>query len=289
MGAGKESGMKHNWLESDLVDLGKMTDEALAARMGVSMPTVRRERLRRGIAASKPHPVVKPWTSDDLALLGKMTDEALGLLTGRATTAVQQKRMSLGISAVRKKPPVNWSDEDLADLGKIPDRKIAKRKGVTPATVFQKRQDLGITACPMELRESRSTWRESDIALFGTMTDGQVGKLINRPMKSVTQERLRLGIAAYAVPKTSMDLLPARSRLTVAWGALKELEQQRFFEVLAQEYQERTGRKLTLEKLSKLTYVDLKLLQSWFKSTDSFFLLPLNTRHHLWLALSYCI
>ncbi|WP_055137519.1 hypothetical protein [Pseudomonas corrugata] len=281
--------MKHHWLESDLADLGKITDEALAARIGVSMPTVRRERLRRGIAASKPHPTIVPWTPEDLALLGTITDESLGRLTGRATTAVQQKRLSLGISPVRKKPPVNWTNEDMAEFGRIPDSKIAKRKGVSTSVVFEKRQSLGIEACPMDLRDSRSTWRESDVALFGTMSDVQVGKRIKRPTKSVTQERLRLGIAAYAVPKTSMDLVPARSRLTVAWRALKDLEQKKFFEILAHEYQERTGRKLTLEKLSKLTYVDLKSLQKWFKSVDCFFPLPLTTRHHLWLALAFSI
>lgn len=281
--------MKHPWLESDLADLGKMTDEALAGRIGISMQTVRRERLRRGIGAFKPHPEFKPWSPEELALLGSMTDEALGRQTGRATTAVQQRRLSLGIDAVRKRPPVEWSAEDIADLGQIPDSKIAKRKGITAAVVFQKRQALGIPACPIVLRDPRSTWTESDIALFGTMSDVQVGKLIGRPTKSVTQERLRLSIAAYTVPKTSIDLMPARSRLTIAWGALKELEQQRFFEVLAEEYQERTGRKLTLEKLSKLTYVDLKSLQSWFNPADSFFLMPISTRHHLWLALAFCV
>lgn len=281
--------MKHQWSEADVANLGTMTDTALATKMGISMPTVRRERLRRGIAAFKPHPMVIPWTAEDLALLGTMTDEALAHLTGRKTTAVQQKRLSLGISPVLKRPPVEWTPEDLAQFGQIPDRTIAKRKGTTPATVFQKRQELGIAPCPIEFRESRSTWRESDIALFGTMTDEQVSKQIGRSRKSVTQERLRLGIAAYTVPKNSMHLMPARSRLTVAWGALKDLEQKRFFEVLADEYQERTGRKLTLEKVANITYLDLQSLRNWFHGPDSFFILPPAVRHHIWLAIAFTI
>lgn len=281
--------MKHNWRDEDISSLGKRTDKALAQQIGVDMQTVRRERIRRGIAAFKPHPETKPWTPEHLALLGTMTDEALGRLTLRPTTAVQQKRLSLGIEPVRKRPPIDWSKDNLADLGKVSDRKIAKRMGVTPATVFQKRQDLDIPPLPLELRESRSTWSESDTALFGTMTDVQVSKRISRPVKSIKQERLRLGIAAYTMPKTSMDRIPPRSGLTVAWGALKDLKQRQFFEILGREYQERTGRKLTLEKLSKVTYLELGSLQNWFQSPDEFFVLPLTTRHHIWLAIAYSI
>lgn len=281
--------MKYFWLESDAADLGKLTDKALAARIGISMQTVRRERIRRGIQAFKPHPEVIPWCEEDLALLGTMTDEALARRTGRQTTAVQQKRLSLNIPPVKKRPLVKWTAEELALLGSISDRELARRKGVSIPIVFRKRQELGIAPLPVQLRESRSAWSESDIAMFGTMTDAEVSRRTGRPLKSVKQERLRRGIAAFTVPKLSMDLIPARSGLTVSWGALKELEQHRFYEVLVHEYQERTGRQLTLEKVSKITYLDLQSLRNWFAAPDSFFVLPLTARHHIWLAIAFTI
>jgi hypothetical protein len=281
--------VKHSWCDEDLADLGKLTDKALAHRMGVDMATVRRQRIRLGISAFKPHPVVKPWTAEEVALLGTMTDQALGRITERETTAVQQKRQSLKIPAMKKKPPVVWSDEDLAELGQVPDQQIAKRKGISSQTVWAKRQELGIAALPLKLRDSRSTWTAADIALFGTMTDAQVSVITGRPEKSVLQERLRLHIAAYTIPVTSMHAVPARSGLTVSWGALVDLGQREFFGVLAGEYQERTGRKLTLRKLSKLTLWDEGRLKSWFQSQDEFFALPITARHHIWLAVAYSV
>lgn len=281
--------MKHVWTDVDLADLGKLTDKALAQRIGVDMTTVRRLRIKQGIPPFKPQPVVKPWTETEIALLGTMPDQALGRMTGRETTAVQQKRQSLKIPAVRKRPAVSWSDEDLTELGKVADQKIAKRKGISAQTVWSKRKELGIPALPLKLRDSRSTWTADDIALFGTMTDAQVSLITGRPEKSVLQERLRLHIAAYTIPVTSMHAIPARSSLTVLWGDLRELGQHEFFTVLAGEYQQRTGRKLSLRKLAKLTLWDEVQLKNWFQSPDEFYALPLTARHHIWLAIAYSI
>jgi hypothetical protein len=86
-----------------------------------------------------------------------------------------------------------------------------------------------------------------------------------------------------------MHAIPARSRLTVLWGNLRDLDQREFFNVLAGEYQERTGRKLTLKKLSKLTLWEESQLKNWFQSLDEFYPLPLTARHHIWLALAYSV
>lgn len=281
--------MKHVWRDEDLADLGRITDKALAGRIGVDMQTVRRQRLKCAIPACKPHPDVKPWTAEEISLLGTMPDEALGRITGRKTTTVQQKRQSLKIAAVRKKPPVAWSDEDLAMLGKQPDHRIAHRKGVSPHTIWLKRQELGIPAFPLPLRAGRSTWLTEDIALFGTMTDAQVATITGRPEKSVLQMRLRLCIAAYTIPATSMHAIPARSGLTLSWGRLVDLGQREFFSVLADEYRERTGRKLTIQKLAKLTLWNERQLKNWLQSPDELYVLSLTTRHHIWLAVAYSI
>ena len=74
---------RFRWTTKLVALLGRLPDEAVALRAGVSAPTVRDERHRRGIEPFRRRGPVVTWTEEMVALLGTDTDavvaDALGL------------------------------------------------------------------------------------------------------------------------------------------------------------------------------------------------------------------
>lgn len=119
--------------------LGTDTDEAVAAKMGLSFSTVIKRRKLAGIPAFK---TGYGWTPKTIALLGTMTDAAIAIATGKTKASVHQKRTKLGIPAFREQKV--WSEDEIKLLGTDADKAIAVQVGRTEASVRMARVERGI-------------------------------------------------------------------------------------------------------------------------------------------------
>ena len=125
--------------------LGRLTDYAIAKKLGIDAQTVRHRRLLLGIeSASKGGVIAREWTAEEIALLGTMTDIDVGLAIGRNRRAVSLKRRQLGIESYVVKTSVAGDPEVLELLGKVPDKAIAELFGLHPATIAAYRARHGI-------------------------------------------------------------------------------------------------------------------------------------------------
>jgi len=153
---------------SQVEDLGRVSDRAVARRLSVSEPTVRRARQSLGIK-----PSWQPVSREDFiaAGAGKATDAEVGERLGLSREAVKERRVALGIKAFdsqrarmrrartearrlaatarreQRKPTspigIDWDREP---LGKMMDRQLAVALGVSVNAVFAARAKRGIPA-----------------------------------------------------------------------------------------------------------------------------------------------
>lgn len=113
---------RFRWTANLVALLGRLSDEDVARRAGVSSPTVRDERRRRSIAPFCRRGPVVTWTDDMLALLGTDTDAAVAEALGLTADSVNYRRRVLGIPAYGAgawgpRSKVRWRPAMLALLG----------------------------------------------------------------------------------------------------------------------------------------------------------------------------
>jgi len=138
------------WPDELAALLGKISDEKLARRAGISSGTVTRERRRRGIEAFWPPRGPVEWTPEMISLIGNESDGVVGRELGLSRTTIRRKRELLGISPYTPPPSsavesaIPWEPEDLALLGTMPDKEVAQQLGISVASAMLKRQTLKI-------------------------------------------------------------------------------------------------------------------------------------------------
>jgi DNA-binding CsgD family transcriptional regulator len=188
------------WPEELAALLGKISDEKLARRAGISPETVARERRRRGIESFRPLRGPIEWTPEMISLIGLESDGVVGRELGLSRTTIRVKRELLGIPPYTPPPSsavesaIPWEPEDLALLGTMPDRALAKELGICASSVMLKRQTLKIP--PFKPPTRPLEWTEEMLALLGEVPDSQVAELYGISEKTVGAKRFRLGIPA---------------------------------------------------------------------------------------------
>ena len=173
---------KHQWTGEENALLGKIPDQEIAERLGLTRNAVAEQRLRLGIRRSP-----RPWTDAELALLGTASDAKVARMIKRGAGAVTRKRNSLGIRAAGDIP---WTDEEIALLGTASDREIALRLSKTKCVVQAERDRRGIA--PFFER-----WTEEELSWLGTDTDEVVAKALGRTKIAVQLRRKKAGVPAF--------------------------------------------------------------------------------------------
>jgi DNA-binding CsgD family transcriptional regulator len=206
------------WPEELAALLGKISDEKLGRRAGISPETVARERRRRGIESFRPLRGPIEWTPEMISLIGTESDGVVGRELGLSRTTIRRKRELLGLPPYTPPPSsavesaILWKQEDLALLGTMSDRAVAKELGISAGSVILKRQTLKIP--PFKPPTRPLEWTEEMLALLGQVSDSQIAYLYGISEKTVGGKRMRLGIpgvvAAGAVVSTPelIELLP---------------------------------------------------------------------------------
>jgi len=181
--------------------LGRIPDQELARRAGVSLSTVATERQRRGIEAcyAKRDPI--RWTPEMIERLGTASDREVAEELKIPRSCVRRKRTLLGIppffptQAHVRPRTAKWTRKNLALLGKVIDKELARRMKVNYTTINRKRQQLGIPPCRPPAH--RIEWTEEMLALLGKVCDSTVAGRYGISSFSVFRKRRELGIPPY--------------------------------------------------------------------------------------------
>jgi len=186
------------WTPETLALLGHRTDDEVAEITGLSLGTVFRERIRRGIVAFKARRPRVAWTAAMIALLGTDTDASVAAALDVSPGAVNRKRRMLAITAFAPRagepPGITWTRQIVDRLGTVPDGEIAAELHVSTTTVQFKRQMLGIA--PFVEAPDRVLWTDSMLAALGTAPDREVAGRLGISITTVKHKRRELGIAA---------------------------------------------------------------------------------------------
>jgi len=86
--------MARRWTESEIALLGKMTDEDIARKLGISATAVALKRKTLGIP---PFGDRSRWGATELGMLGRYADKEIARITGRKLGEIQRKREALGL------------------------------------------------------------------------------------------------------------------------------------------------------------------------------------------------
>lgn len=87
----KNPGRGHRWTPAALKALGRVADDVLASRLGLSVSTVQAKRQKLGIRFM----VKRPWTPEEIEVLLQFSNAEVARQTGRTAVAVKQQRMFL--------------------------------------------------------------------------------------------------------------------------------------------------------------------------------------------------
>lgn len=110
--------------------LGTDTDQVIAQKMGLSLPSVAKRRKELNIPAYGP---AKYWTPEVIAMLGKKTDADIAKIICKNKMVVLKKRHELGIPPFREQKA--WTEDEIKLLGTDSDKLIAQQIGRTEASV----------------------------------------------------------------------------------------------------------------------------------------------------------
>lgn len=175
---------------------GRVPDQVLADRAGVSIATAVAARRRLKIAPYAPRRAPIEWTKDQIALLGTASDRAVAAELELDHRSVYRKRTMLGIPPFGPSKEVEghrWSLAELALLGKRSDRHVARAVGVSHAAVAYKRDALGIA--PFAPPPKRVKWPRKLEAKLGRVTDALLVRRLKVDKNTVRRKREALGIA----------------------------------------------------------------------------------------------
>jgi hypothetical protein len=142
--------------------LGKMSDCALALRLGVSSAAVRKARLKLDV----PTYFSSRWQN---VPLGKVPDKEIASQTGISRRSVSRARHNVGLHGPST---INW--DRVVELGKITDTAIGISLGVDPSVVGAARRLRGIPAANRKyttLEGEPATFPEALIDLFWHKTN----------------------------------------------------------------------------------------------------------------------
>ena len=150
----------HEWTGEEVALLGKVPDEEVARRLGLSYEVVGYRRRRLGIPpCRRPGRTGNAWTPETEKLLGAMSDGQVATLSGQSRAYVAQRRRSLGIPAFS--PP-------------RPDGTLIR---VDAQKIRARREALGLTRFAL--------------AGHNTALAAHLGMLENGAVRSVTPKTLR--------------------------------------------------------------------------------------------------
>lgn len=188
---------RFRWTSKLVALLGRIPDEEVALRAGVSAPTVRDERSRRGIASFRRRGPVVTWTEAMLALLGTDIDAAVADGLGLTAYSVNHRRRVLGIPAYGggaggSRSRVRWRPRMLALLGTASDNVVAKRLGLTRQVVWWKRQQLGIRSFAPPILAV--VWPKAVLSGLGRRRDTDIARELGVRPATVLKKREQLGI-----------------------------------------------------------------------------------------------
>ncbi len=229
---------KFNWTPEIEAQLGTMSDQRLAEKLGVSSALVHKRRKLLGIAA-KGNTVANDWTPAMDALLGTMSDRETAEMLGLSKAAIRIRRIGLGIPIKELPRPVptnkfNWTPEIEAQLGTMSDWQLAEKLGVSRAHVANRRKLLGITSkvdpratSVKKFDPFKFNWTPERDALLGTDHDKVIGQLLGISHTSIRVRRNILNIAPYvkipsarewSVDQDALLGTAPDSKLAAQWG-----------------------------------------------------------------------
>jgi biotin operon repressor len=188
------------WTPELLALLGQRPEREVAARAGVALNTVVKERRRRRI---EPFLRMRPrvvWTAEMVAALGTDTDPSVAAQLGIPKHCVQRKRSLLGIPPYRLRAGPGsqghpWSPEELALLGRMSDGDVGREIGLSGSAVSWKRRRLGIS--PFQPAPRTIDWTGERLAVLGTLYDEEVAERLGVSEETVNEHRRQLGIASH--------------------------------------------------------------------------------------------
>jgi hypothetical protein len=201
------------WTPALVALLGRRPDWEVAARAGISVPTVRSERKRRGLSAFCLKGKDVEWTEAMISRLGTDIDRLIAAELGLHHASVSYKRVLLKIPAFGGKGPpskVVWRSRALGLLGTASDAQVARRLGLTQAIVRRKRRELGIR--PFGPPPKRIIWTPKRLSLLGRRRDTVIARQMGIRAATVLAKRKALSIPPYR-----------DHRPIVRTGALKKL------------------------------------------------------------------
>lgn len=178
--------------------LGKLPDSKVAARAGLHLVTVTRERQRRGIPPAVRHRPPIEWTREQIALLGTASDPAVAAELGVHRGSVARKRLMLGIPAFNPVEPKEsdfWTPERIARLGTEHDGDLARKWKVGVVRVAYKRTMLQIP--PFEPRPARVRWTQAMLRQLGKVADVAFAKKFGITENTVFLKRRELGVPPF--------------------------------------------------------------------------------------------
>ncbi|MCP4654610.1 MAG: hypothetical protein GY856_04225 [bacterium] len=196
------------WPRHLLKLLGRVADQELARRAGVTLDTVIDERRRRGIPRATTYRPPIEWTDEMISLLGTMTDREVAAEFGIGLTTVHYKRRELEIPAYRANPKTRryWTPQRDALLGTASDREIAKKLRTSRSRVRDRRDHLGITPfgpvatsaeCPDPMPRPPIRWPKRVLLRLGKVPDAELAAELGVKVRTVARMRQKLGKFAW--------------------------------------------------------------------------------------------
>ena len=196
--------MAVEWTPSMLAKLGTMPDQAIADSLGVSLDTVARKRLQKGIRSftGRVASTATQWSKEMLECLGKMADTDVSRRFRINIHCVEDKRHSLGIEPKRKwRPPFRWDWVMLREVRTLPPREFAKKYGVSIGVVHTKRRLLDLPLMRRTGRKPAVPITDGLRSLLGKLPDKVLARQYHVPKSTIQVVRARLGIPACPNPQ----------------------------------------------------------------------------------------
>lgn len=171
---------------------GKLSDRDVSRRFDIGASTVRRYRLKHGIATYNPQNIDFPEAL--LEQLGTVSNYKLAQDFKIPTTHISGLRGNVGVPEPKVKRPRGmplengvWTSETIALLGTMPDPELADRLGVSRFPVKEMRKQLGIA--PFQNAYPETT--KELAAEFGMVSDSVLAKRLGVSTSFIRRARLK--------------------------------------------------------------------------------------------------
>lgn len=200
------------------VGLGKRSDAALSKELGVSLDTVRNNRIRlgipafanRGIAIGEQKQKRQSIQNIDWAdlPLGKQTDASIAKQLGLSPITITKYRERLGIPSYQPNyKSVHW---DKIALGRELDTELAARLKVSTNIVTIRRRARNIPAYQPPRQSSRQRW---DALPLGKVPDAEIAREIGVSERRTAAMRSERGIPKIFETWLTYEGMPCGSKL----------------------------------------------------------------------------